>query len=71
MKNAIKKGFSESTKAKQNPKMTDEIRPNNYTINGADLSTSEPYNSILNNIGSGGGCFRHLNERGVAYGVYN
>lgn len=62
MKNTIKKGFSEPSKAKQNPKMTDEIRPNNYTINGAVLSTFEPYCSILNNIGSGEENAIHLCE---------
>lgn len=42
--------------------MTAENRPNNYTINGAVLSNFEPYNSILNNIGSGEENAIHLCE---------
>lgn len=63
MKNAIKKGamHADQSTAKA-PQMTAESRPNNYTINGVDLSTFEPYNSILNNIGSGEENAIHLCE---------
>lgn len=71
MRNAIKKGVQQADQSNAKPQKTAESRQRNYTINEADLSTSEPHKTILGLIGSGKNNAVHLDELCIKTGFEN